>query len=678
VAKVKSEAYDLKASQLKGTHGDVSSYEDLAIWLSQELDIGLAARSGVDLEIRENWKRYEQQRTRQTPPWPGAADLTSPITTEYTDAMHARVMETIFADNVWTVEGWGEAAGRAPFVEEFHQRTLEEERLQDYLDEVMLRAWHEPAGILEVSESGELRLERVQQRVAMQLDPLSGMPVMGEDTQPALQTNPETGEYLEVTDPNVPSVLAEVDVWRPVRVGPAYDVVPYLDFLTLPAHARNKDQIWGYAKRFHRRVPELKAKAKKGIYDKQAVEAMGEENERETTAFDGPSNGSIPEQRGPTAQKELWEVQFLADLDGKGERWYRATVHKDKHLLLRLKFDDRVTRYIRFVPYKKPGSIDGYTLSGHKLITVHEEDTAVRNMRADMAAMAIASPVLKRQGALWDEYEQPFGPRAVITVRDKDEITQLQLRDVPQSINVWKSDVRMDGDRLVGQNDTSLGVDSGENNTLGEERLRAGYAEVRVNLLIKRLKEPMEELWQARHAIWKRTLADQQSGALPVLQKTLVGMEARGIDTTGINDGQITPDMLDGAFWGKPRGSVESADLQGSRNNFNNFMAAISMMAQVNPMVAMLTQTGPFAKAMLEEGMRVHRWPAKQALLGPEAQALMQGQVEQQQAMQDPVMQMLMGLANGGAGSGAPMGAGAVAPPAAPGSPPMPQPQGVM
>lgn len=681
MARVKSQAFDLRASQLKGTHADVKSYEDLALWLTEELDIAIAARSGVDVEIRENWKRYEQQRTRMNPPWPDAADLTSPITTEYTDALHARVMETIFTDTVFTVEGWGESAQKASFVEEFHQRTLEEERLQDYLDEVLMRSWHEPAGVLEVSEGSTLRREQVRMRAQIAVDETTGLPIVGEDNQPQFVLNPETGEPVEApSDPSVPSADIDVTVWRPVRVGPAYDVVPYLDFLTLPAHARHRDQVWGYAKRFYRRVPELVQRAKQGIYDSKAVEAIGTDNEREH-GDKGPTDAvSVVDQRGPTAEKELFEMQFLADLDGLGERWYRATVHRDKRVLLRLKFDDRTTRYIRFVPYKKPGAIDGYTLSGHKLITVHEEDTAVRNMRADMAALAIASPILKRQGALWDEYEQPFGPRSVITVREPNEISQLPLRDVPQSINQWKADVRMDGDRLVGQNDTSLGVDSGENNTLGEERLRAGYAEVRVNLLIKRLKEPMEELWQARHHIWKRVLADQASGALPVLQKALIGMEARGIAVSSVNDGRIAPDMLEGQFWGKPRGSVESSDMNAARAYFNQLIAVLPGLMKVNPTIAALFSAGPAAKSLIEQLLRVYRWPDKQAFLGSEAQAVLQREEEKRQMMGNPQLQMLMAMANGGGPGGPQAGAAAGPPPVQGGSePPMPGgPAGVM
>ena len=665
----KSSAFDIKPSELRG---EFSSYEDIALWLCRELDNGLDARGSVASEIKDNWTRYEQGRTRGTSaPWPDAADLTSPITAEFIDALHARVMDTIFADRVWTVEGWGEAAKRAPFVEEFHQRTLEEERLQDYLDEVLLRSWNEPSGILEVSEAFEMRRELQRKRVKLQQDELTGAPIIGEDNKPILARDPGSDDFLEAQG-DEPSAEVDVDTVQPVRLGPAYDVVPYLDFLTLPNHARSRDQVWGYAKRFWRRVPELTARVKLGIYDKQAVGELGAEDERQSNITDDvPSPKLVPTQLGPLAQKELWEVQCLADFDGKGERWWRATVHKDKRQLLRLKFDDRTTRYIRFVPYKKPGSVDGYTLSGHKLITVQEEDTAVRNMRADMAAMAIAAPILRRTGALWDPYEQPLGPKAVIDVNDPQELTQMQLRDVPNSINVWKQDVRMDADRLVGQNDTSLGVDSGEDNTLGEERLRAGYAEVRINLLIKRLKEPMEELWQARHVIWKRVLSDQQNGALPIMQRTVIGMQANGLDVQSIvADGNIGPQLLEGQFWGKPKGSVETADRQRQRQDFNMLLQQLPAALQVWPMLAMMLNTPTATKAVLERLLHVNNWPDKQAFLGSEAQGMLQQQGQEQALMADPRMKLMLAMANG-VGGGAPAGPGA-APTAPEGGAPSP------
>lgn len=647
-----SSAYDLKESALKGTHADVRSYEDLARWLRNELDVAIEARGAVEAEIRYWWTLYEMGRTRGgNAPWPDAADLTSPMASEYVDAIHARIMQTIFTDPMYTVEGWGESQKRAPFVEEFHQRAMEEERLQTSLDAVLLRSLVEPAGVLEVTEATETRREVVRKRVKWATD-ATGAPLLDDTQQPMAATDPETGAYLDATPDDPLSMQVEYDEARPVRSGPAYDVVPYLDFLTMPFHAKDRTQIWGYAKRFFRRVPELTQLAKDGIYDAQAVEDLGSENERDNATADAPSPSfTVASQDGPTAQKELWTVQFLANLDGKGERWYRATVHRDKRLLLRLHKDDRVTRYFKFTPFPKPGSTDGYSLVGHKLITIVEEDTAVRNMRADKAALAISAPVLKVEGALWDEHEQPMGPRAVITVRDPREISQLPLQDVPQSINVWKQDLRGDADRVVGQNDTSLGQETGKDATLGEVRLRAGYAEVRMDLIVKRLKEPLEELAQARHNIYLRQLQEQAEGK-QMPHSLIIGLEARGVDISGIVDGRVTADMLEGQFWFKPKGSIESADLNAQMGYTNQLLIALANLSKVNPMIGMLLSSPTAAKAILEQLLRVYRWPDKQAFLGSEAQQMVKQQLEQQQMLQDPRMQILMSMAQGGAPPG--------------------------
>lgn len=669
MARTKSSAYDLKASDLKGTHADVTSYEELAQWLSNELDVATESRTYTDAEIRYWWTLYEQGRTRgANAPWPDAADLTSPMAAEYTDAVHARIMQTVFTEPVWTVEGWGDSTKKAPFVEECHQRWQEEERLQSTLDEVLQRALVESAGVLEISEATETRRERVQKRVKWATDE-TGAALLDDKQQPMAATG-EDGSYLDATPDDPHSVSIEYDEVTPVRKGPAYDVVPYLDFLTLPAHAKDRTQIWGYAKRFWRRVPELKAMAKKGLYNADAVEAVGTENERDSLASEAPSKASATtSQQGPTAQKELWSVQFLADLDGKGERWYRATIHKDKRLLLRLNVDDRVTRYFKFIPFPKAGSTDGYSLIGHKIITVIEEDTAVRNMRADRSSLSLAYPIKKLQGALWDEYEQPFGPRAVITVRDMREVEPMAGPDVPQSINIWKNDVRNDADRLVGQNDTSLGQEAGKDATLGEVRLRAGYAEVRMDLIIKRLKEPMEELGQARHNIYLRQLRDQ--GGSPMPQSLLSGLEARGVDIQGIADGRISADMLEGQFWFKPKGSIESADLNAQMGFTNQMLMALANISKVNPMVQMLLSSPMAAKSIIEQVLRVYRWPDKQAFLGSEAQAMIKQKQEQQQMMQDPQMQMLMAMAHGAPGQpGQPGAPGAPSPEQ--GAPPQP------
>ncbi len=658
----KSSAFDLSNPK-----GQWTTWDDLANWIANELDLAQSGRSGVASEIKFCWSYYEQARMRGgNMPWPDAADLPSPYAPEYTDALQARLMQTIFVDPVWTVEGWGASAKQAPFVEEFHQRAQEDERLQTYADEWVLRGLIEGVGTLEVSEATEMRREQVRKRIALKLGD-DGLPMHGEQG-PMLATD-EDGEFIEPPpdDEATPSAEVQMDELQPVRVGPDYEVIPYLDFYTLPHHARHQKQIWGYAKRFWIRYVELKAGAKKGLYDKAAVEAIGTEDTRTNITEEAPQNLTPVDQRGPTAQKELFSCQLLLDLDGKGERWWRVTLDKEKRKLLRCLIDDRTTRYIRWMPFPKPGNVDrGYSLIGNKLITVIEQDTALRNMAADRMALKVGQPIKRRTGALWDPYEQPFGPRAVIDVRDMDEVQAMQgIEDVPASIQYERSAVRADADRLVGQNDTSIGTQTDESRTLGEVQLRAGYAEVRINLITKRMQEPMEELFLARHVIWKRTLQSNQG--LGMQRAMVVGRGAQGVDANGVSqDTTITAEMLEGIYWGKPRGSVENADLQRAQGNFIGLMQSLAQLMPVFPMMGMVMNTPPATKAVIEEMLRVFRWPDKQSFLGAQGAGVfeaMQQQHEQQMAMQqiqsDPRMQVLLAAAGGGAptGDGGPMAA---------------------
>ena len=655
----KTSAYDLTDAQLKaGRFADVvDSHDTLAQWLVQELEAALSARGAIAERIRYYWTYYEQGRTRGSRgPWPDAADLTSPYGTEFVDAVLGRVMDTIMVEPLWIVEGWGDSTSRAPFIEEFHQRTQEQERLQSVLRGVLLRALVEPAGILELSEATETRRVRKRIRATLELDPMTGTAIIDEDAAPVLAKD-EQGGYIEATDPNTPSAEVDIDVWEPVRLGPAYDIIPYLDYLRFPFHARSRSEIWGYGKRFYRRLPELKARAAAGAYDPQAVERLGDDNEYTTTSQDAPRGVTVPDQRGPTAQKELWEMPILADLDGEGERWWLATVHPQSTTLLRLKVDDRTARFLEFVPFPKPGSRDGYSLI-EKMMTALEEDTAVRNMRADKCALSISAPILRVQGALWNPYEQPFAPGSVVDVRDTNELKQFELSDVPASVNVWKQDVRPDVERLIGLNDVSVGTQTQERRTLGEVQLAAGYSEVRVKAIIAAIQESLEELGSARHEIWKRTLAAQQQG-MPIPSTLMAGLDARGIDTGSIADGRITAQMLEGQFWFKARGSVDTANLDRQATNLSQLLATLGPLMQLNPMIRAIFSTPQAAKAFVEQILRVYRWPDKQAFLGSEAQAAMQ-----QQQQQDQMLQMVQGMIGGArAGAEAP---GAPAPMAEP------------
>ena len=150
--------------------------EELGIWLSRELDNALAVRGGVEAETAYFHTLYEQGRTRggTNSPWPDAADLTSPIGTEKVDALRSRIVRTIFSEQVFTVEGLGESAGKAPAVEEFHNWAIETEGFQGVFAKAVHLSLIEPRGVIEVYEDTIHRPIRRQIRAALQLDPATG------------------------------------------------------------------------------------------------------------------------------------------------------------------------------------------------------------------------------------------------------------------------------------------------------------------------------------------------------------------------------------------------------------------------------------------------------------------------------------------------------------------------
>ena len=439
----------------------------------------------------------------------------------------------------------------------------------------------------------------------------------------------------------------DIDSYEPVRVGPGYEVIDHRDFWTLPGHARDRKHIWGYAKRFFRRYVYIKQKAKEGIYDHDACQGIGDENDRETTHEDSRIGLVIARQEGPTAEKELHEIAFLLDLDGTEERWWVATIHVAKRVLLRLVYDELGTetglgRYVRFVPLPRKNSVDGFSVIGHKLITQIEEHTAIRNMRADRAALSGGTTLKVQQNALYDAEENPLGPGSVIYCRDMNEVQTLEFPDVPPSINVWAQEVLDGAERTMGMNDIATGVTATEDRTLGERQMQAGYSEVRMDLVIKRQQETMEELAQIRHAIWKRVLREQ--GDMDIPQRAMVGLEARGVDVALIQGGTMTADLLEGKYRFKPRGSVETADLNRLRSDFVQMMQALQGVFAMNPMAAASWQTPQAARAFNEQIVNLFRFPDRQAILGAGGQ--MAGQT--QGMLADPMIQQLLGAMGGG------------------------------
>ncbi len=621
----------------------------IGLWLGMELRNADAARSASTREVDYYWTLYEQARSRsqQNLPWPDAADLTSYIPCEKVDAIHARLMRTVWVNPIWTVEGWGTSSERAPFVEEFHQWKAEEERLQNVLDKIALTALVEPRCLVEIFESSQRRMARKQVTAKPQMTDQGGV-VFDHQSQPALAMDPHTGEF-QTAEPTELGVQTVVDSHDVIRSGPQYRVLPYEDSLVLPGHARDQEEIWGYAKRIWKRKLDLVALAdgEDALYDKTAVAQLTDVGDRQPTPSLSRANQSIAPQETEAAEKELWECLVLVDLNAlldryhqdplrgteyDGARWYVFTLHLLTNNLLRLNHDDfERSRYVNFILFPRHDRVtEGYSFIGHKLLTVAEEHTAYRNMAADRSSLAVNAPITKLSGALWDEDEQPWGPKAVVTVRDHREIAQVQVNDVPASVFQNITRCEQTAERLAGVNDIASGQVSQESRTLGEVQMATEQSFVRMDLIVRRFQETMEDVGQIRHAMWKRTLAEQGTG-VDAPDSMMVGLEGRGVSIDQyLPDGKVTAALLEGAFRFRPFGSVETADPTRRLSSLMDFLKALPMLLQAFPANIPQFQTPQAARAMMREFLRAFRIQNQQAFLGsPMADLLQQQQLDQ-------------------------------------------------
>jgi hypothetical protein len=586
--------------------------DELVDFLCTEIEYGEMARDAIvgdDQRIDQAHLMYEggDGSIIKDTPWPGAANLGSFIVTEKVDSMRARIAATLFADPVWIVEGLGDAAERAPLVEVFHQWKTEQEKLQSYLVRVIHNSLIEGTGVLEVSDRVVQRKGLRRVKALLQRDPMAGTVLIGPDGQP-VPVLTKQGKYVDAS-PDEPFLAMVVSDIVRATAGPSFRVLSLKNFGMLPGHATEREDVWGYYKKVHRRLPELQCRERDGYY--KNIEELGKSGEREQTPAERRAGVDIPAQYDETAEKEIYEVTVLMDLDDDDyEEWYIVTLSKLHRTLLRVQYQDYNTpHYITFTPYPRPNSIYGFSYAYDKLGSLYDEHAALRNMFADRSVLAVSAPFIQLEGSTWNPALKPFGPRQVIPVRDMNELKQLEIRDVPASIPNALQMVLSAAERLSGQNDTSTGLISQLDRTKGEVQLATEQSFVRIDEVVRNFQEGMEDLFNLHHIIWKHKLEEEPE---PLPGDILLAMTERGFEMT---DTTITADMLAGIFRGKPHGSVESADFSKMRGDFVQMMTALTQLGQAVPAVAAHLNNPVVIRSIMSQLARIYRWPDRANLV---------------------------------------------------------------
>lgn len=597
----------------------------LANDLCEEIDAAVSARSELmdDDGLIDLWHAlYGQLPRNRKGPWPGAADLGSYIPAEKVDATRARFVKIIGkAEPLCVVEGRGATAKNAPIVEEIHEWHQQRE---EKLLVPLIKVWHqgliERVGILESYEKIE-RVVTVDERdVLVQVDPenidqATGHPaVVLVDGKPV----PERGNDGNFIDARTgePQAKIKVRTIDYVHKGPRHRVISGKDFVWTPAHARDREEdVWGYWKRFYRSNAKLDECVKNGYYDKDAVTALGTLRDRPQTATENRQSISV-QHTGQTAtsEHELWEGQVFLDLDDYGPRWHLITLSKKDRRILRIK-DDTINRcrFTLFVFFPREDGIDGYSFVGDKLYTLAAEHEGIRNGNADRSNLAINAPILRLTGSKWRPQIQPWGPRQVIDVDQKDEISQVAIKDMPESGLIRGREVLQAAERVSGSSDiVSSGVVEGANPTATQIASSAAYSNARLEEQVTLGQEALENVYELRHLMLIRMLEFNEG--MEVDQSVADRLKDRGFE---LPDGKVTAELLKGPWRFKPRGSVESADPVLVQKKFQQRYGDLMMLVKTFPALQGRMQDPALADAALQDWADVHKPRDRQAFLKP-------------------------------------------------------------
>jgi len=503
-----------------------------------------------------------------------------------------------------------------------------------------------------------------------------GVPVLGEDFNPIPVIDEQSNVKRWDGDDQQPYMALQVDKVEWYGRGPQYRVLSLKDFLFLPGHAKDRSEVWGFAKRFWLRETDLRQRVDAGIYDKAEVDRIVASGggDREARQEHTRLGQDVAAQEGPTAEYELWEVHLLKDIDEDGlPEWLITTVSLTVDALPRLAFDDlQQVRFVDFVPFPNPQSVYGYSLAGHKLVTIVDEHTALRNMKADRSAVVLNAPLKMLTTAIWDPEHEPIGPSAIIPVRSMGDVEPMIIPDVPNSVIDQERGILAAAERVSGMSDTAIsGVTPQTGRTATENSIVAQAAYVRVDEVAKHLQQGVADLWDLRIVLWQRALARDADGMIAP-ESLKQGLELRGYAMPSQGPFKVTAADLTGSFRFKPRGSVETSDYAKLRADLSEFTKAIQTIGQMFPAMGQQLAMNPEAgREMMEQVLRLYRMPNLQVFLqqtpgvsapqgiGPGAPGAMPGGGPD-------MLQGLMGMLGQGQSQGAPP------------MPPMDAPPGVM
>lgn len=413
--------------------------DELTNHVKQLLEQELANQKPRLNKIKDWEDNYKGVRKAKEYPWPNAANVCVPITRSDTDAVHVRLVDSIFNKRkVWMVRAREpQYVGLDRDMEEaldWFQRNILKFQVQ--MTSPLIQCIKTGTGIIKIGWQSK---KRTVYRYA----------------------TPEELSNSEIPKFSLPGTDSKaVKVVQSLYEGPQIYPIPREDFVC-SADATTIQDAYMVGFRTRIRLPQLRLRAKQGIYDKDAVDKVLTPSSKVDETKEGRATRQekeikyIVDDSKPT---DVWELWFQYDVDEDGEPDdIVVSVHRDTGTILRCIYNPMFLGFRPFVAlvfYPHEYAVDGEGVA-EILDKIQKELDALHNQRLDRLTQINSPIIFVRSGSSLENLEQ-LEPGQIYVVDDELDKAIREFRWSDTTFSTHQEE-----DRLIGMGDRAVGITSG-------------------------------------------------------------------------------------------------------------------------------------------------------------------------------------------------------------------------
>lgn len=469
---------------------DEAAREALARRVCEAVETYLAATEERRLDLAREWRRDARAAESDQPgPWPGASALRAPFTAIACANHSTRLNSQLLGSDppLAAIARRPEAVEHAPKIEEVMRAVLEECGWAE-----AKRGVHKELPV--VSPCAVRATWRIERRMVPDLQVDLDLDVMGELADAGVDPRVALAAATNADEQGRARVRLE---WKEkiVHDGVHLEVVPYEDLVYLPHTARNIEQVWGIGQRVLLRGTDLDARARDGVYDREAVDrvllrhsdptAEDREDALDLAGLEADLPGGAPDHDALHRTYELYELSWRDSLDGdRREKQHLLTVHLPSRTLLRVQYSPHwhtESEYTLYAYNPSPGELHGESVA-ERCQVLQDAATAALNQFLDMADLVVAQSTMlvldERANLRPDKFEwRPGKPMFVENIAGVMHLplspaVGAAMQQLSNAIGLFREWVEL----LTASSNPALGRETSGQKTLGEVQAVLGQA----------------------------------------------------------------------------------------------------------------------------------------------------------------------------------------------------------